>query len=85
MEFEDKKPIKRKVISDKREKFIELAEKRVNNLLLSIRLVKNLSNKNNYIYTDAQVAKITRAIDDAVRDLKNEFKSGGNSREDFKL
>lgn len=72
-------------MSDKREKFIELAEKRVNNLLLSIRLVKNLSNKNNYIYTDADVVKITKTIDEAVRDLKNEFKSGGNSKKEFKL
>ena len=55
------------------EKFIELAEKRVNNLLLSIRLVKNLSNKNNYIYTDEDVVKITMTIDEAVKDLKNEF------------
>ena len=32
----------------KRKKFVELAEKRVNKAILNMKLVGNLSNKNNY-------------------------------------
>ena len=46
----------------KEQKFIELAEKRVNVLLNNIRLVKQLSNKNNYQYSDTHVKKLFAAI-----------------------
>ena len=70
---------------DKRANFIKLAEIRVNNLINAIRLVKNLSNKNNYSYDPVQVDKILRAIKDDVKELEQEFKSGGKSKEEFKL
>ena len=38
--------------SDKERKFKELAEKRVNRALDSIRLIGNLSNRQNYSYDD---------------------------------
>ena len=70
---------------DKRANFIKLAEIRVNNLINAIRLVKNLSNKNNYSYDPDQVNKILKVIKDDVRELEQEFKSGGKSKEEFKL
>ena len=70
---------------DKRANFIKLAEIRVNNLINAIRLVKNLSNKNNYSYDPVQVDKILRVIKNDVKELEQEFKSGGKSKEEFKL
>ena len=42
----------------KREKFIELANKRVNKAINAVRLVGNLSNKSNYDYTSDDIKKI---------------------------
>ena len=70
----------------KRKKFVELAEKRVNKAILNMKLVGNLSNKNNYEYTPADVRKITQALDDAVADVKPRFRTpSGNSASTFKL
>ena len=76
---------KGKKMVDKRANFIKLAEIRVNNLINAIRLVKNLSNKNNYSYDPDQVNRILKVIKDDVRELEQEFKSGGKSKEEFKL
>jgi hypothetical protein len=58
---------------DKRHKFVEIAEKRVNRLLHEIRLVGNLSNRNNYAYEADDVAKIFGAIDTELRIVKKKF------------
>lgn len=58
---------------DKRKKFIELAEKRVNNALKQIELVGNLGNKSNYEYSEEDYQKIFRAIDEEVRKMKRRF------------
>ena len=66
---------------DKRANFIKLAEIRVNNLINAIRLVKNLSNKNNYSYDPDQVNRILKVIKDDVRELEQEFKDTvGNTK-----
>ena len=41
----------------KREKFIELAESRVKKTITNLRLIGNLSRKNNYEYTNEDVKK----------------------------
>ena len=63
-----------------REKFIELAEKRVNKTLKAIHLVGNLSNKSNYQYSDEDAQKIIRAIENEVKILKSRFESKGNDQ-----
>jgi ribosome-associated toxin RatA of RatAB toxin-antitoxin module len=60
-----------------REKFVELAEKRVFRAIKDIRLISNLSNKSNYSYTDEDVRKIIRALDVEVKKLKQRFESHG--------
>lgn len=47
---------------DKRKKFVELAEARVNRAIRDIRLIGNLSNRSAYEYTDGDSKKIFRAI-----------------------
>lgn len=60
-----------------RDKFVELAEKRVSRAIKDIRLIGNLSNKSNYSYTDEDVRKIIRALDAEVKKLKQRFESHG--------
>lgn len=58
---------------DKRQKFIELAEKRVNRVLKQLELVGNLGNQSNYEYSEQDYQNIFRAIDDEVRSMKRRF------------
>ncbi len=47
---------------DKRIKFVELAQARVEKALKTIRLIGNLTNKNNYEYEEADFNKIFTAL-----------------------
>lgn len=62
----------------KREKFVELAEKRVTRTIKDLRLIGNLSNKNNYAYTESDVQKIVNALEQEVKNLKAKFSAGGD-------
>lgn len=71
---------------NRRNKFVELADKRVNRAIKDIRLVGNLSNKSNYSYTDQDVKKILSALRNAVDDTKARFdRNAGGSDGRFKL
>jgi hypothetical protein len=56
-----------------RAKFVELAGKRVSRGLHAIRLIGNLSNRSNYDYTDEDVQKIIRALQDELNACKKRF------------
>lgn len=56
-----------------REKFIELAEKRVTRAIKDLHLIGNLSNKKNYEYDDEDAKKIIAALENAVRSVKKKF------------
>lgn len=62
-----------------RDKFVRLAESRVNSLIKTIRLLGNLSNSSNYSYTDKDVDKIFRSIEKELKDAKIRFRKGGIS------
>jgi len=69
-----------------REKFVRLAGKRVNSAIKTIRLIGNLSNRNNYTYNKSDVDKIFRAIDTEIRHAKARFRQGTITQgEEFKL
>jgi hypothetical protein len=61
-------------MSEKMHKFERLAEKRVNEAIKKLRLIGNLSNKNNYEYTDKHVKKVLEVLESEVRLLKMKFK-----------
>ena len=65
------------VRSDDRGKFVELASKRVSKALKDIQLIGNLSNRSNYDYTEADVAKIFRALQDELATCKKKFEAAG--------
>jgi hypothetical protein len=72
--------------SAKREKFVELAEKRTKNSIKAIRVIAKLGNKNAYEYTDADVNKIAKALIREVELMKARMSStGGKETVDFAL
>lgn len=57
----------------RQQKFQRLAVKRVNRVLNEIRLLGNLSNRSSYDYSDTEIWKIFKVIDEAVRHSRSRF------------
>jgi hypothetical protein len=55
-------------------RFRRLATKRMNNLLNQIRILGNLSNKSSYDYTEEEVGKMFKAIEEQLKITKTKFK-----------
>lgn len=73
-------------LSEKREKFIKLAEGRTQLALDGIRKIGNLSNKRAYEYSKDDIRKIIKALKDATSDLERKFgASNDDSSNKFKL
>jgi len=62
-------------MNKKRERFIELAEKRVQKALHNIGLIGNLSNKSAYEYNEDEINQIFRAIHKELDVAKSRFKA----------
>jgi ribosomal protein L7/L12 len=70
----------------KREKFVELAEKRTKNAIKAIRVIAKLGNKNAYDFTEADVNKIAKALGREIDALKTRMSSTGSKESvDFTL
>ncbi|OWY13515.1 hypothetical protein B6V73_17150 [Thioclava sp. JM3] len=73
-------------MTEKREKFVRLAEGRTRTALDAIRKIGNLSNKRAYEYDDQDVKKIIKALREATSDLERKFNSSSSGdTENFKL
>ncbi len=59
---------------DAREKFVELANKRVTKTIKDLRLVGNLANRRAYKYTENDAKKIVRALQREMDVLKARFR-----------
>jgi hypothetical protein len=59
------------------ERFERLAQRRVTETLRHLRLVGNLANRGNYVYTERHVKKVLDALDAELRDLKQRFRQKG--------
>ena len=68
----------------RRERFEDVAQRRTNNALNSIRLIANCANKHNYEYTRDDVQKIITALKKEVNDLQSAFNSN-QTKGEFKL
>jgi len=71
----------------KREIFVKTAEVRVNRALKHIKIIGALNDKSAYVYSDADVKKIVKALKDAVLEIETKFKEPViiNKKEKFKL
>jgi hypothetical protein len=67
------------------DKFRRLAESRVKRALNDIRLIGNLSNRNNYDYTSEEVDKIFRALDSELKQVRARFLEGARRESEFHL
>ena len=62
---------------DKRAKFIQLANNRVNRAINDLRLIGNLSNRAAYEYSDDDAKKIIRALQRELDVLRSRFNDNG--------
>lgn len=73
-------------MSRKRDKFVELANNRVNRAIKDIRLIGNLSNKSAYEFTDEDIRKIFKTLQRELESSRSRFSdSDGRSDADFRL
>lgn len=69
----------------KRERFIKIAENRTNNIISTLKLLGNCSNKSNYDYTDEEVKKIFSAIEQELKRTKMRFYEAKTKKKEFSL
>lgn len=60
-------------MEDKREKFVRLANQRVNKALDQLRLVGNLGNRSAYDYTEDDAKKIVKALQKSLDEAKGKL------------
>lgn len=73
------------LLPNKREKFIELAEKRVNNALKQIELIGNLSNTSAYEYNEDDVQTIINTLKTSLKEMEAKFNTIGKKGKRFTL
>lgn len=61
-------------IETRNNRFKRLAQKRTNEVIEKLRILGNLSNKSSYGYSEVEVNKIFKAIEDQLRTVKSRFK-----------
>ena len=70
----------------KRQRFVNLAEARVSRALQAIRVIGNLSNRNNYEYTEDDVRKIVKALNAELEAMQARFRTPeSKARPEFTL
>lgn len=80
------KKVATKSISEKREKFVQIAESRTANAMRAIRVIGKLGNKSHYDYSEADVKKIVSALNREVDALKARMgEKSGRDEVEFKL
>ena len=72
-------------ISLKRDRFVRIVEKRVNNILKNLDSLSNCSNKRNYEYSQNDVKKIFTEIEKKVKEIKIKFDESPSNSNHFRL
>ena len=74
-----------KITTAKRERFVRVVEKRVNNILKNLDSLGNCSNTRNYEYTKEDIRKIFHEIDKKIKETKLKFDDTTSGKQKFKL
>jgi len=69
----------------KRDRFVRIAERRVNKIIDNLDLLGKCSNRRNYEYSEEEVRKIFREIERKVKEIKLQFQGGARNKGKFKL
>ena len=72
-------------VETKREKFIRIVERRVNNILSNLESLGKCSNRKNYEYTEADVSKIFSEIEKKIKDIKLLYSNSNKKKKRFEL
>jgi hypothetical protein len=75
--------MKRQTFTNSRDRFKTLAENRTNKILSAINVLSHCSNRAIYEFTDDEVERIFRVIDEAINEARIKFKKKEKIR--FKL
>lgn len=79
-------PKVKQVSTEKRQKFVQLAESRTVNAIRAIRVIGKLGNKSHYQYDEADVKKIVAALSKEIDALKARLlDTTGKATVEFKL
>lgn len=70
---------------EKIDRFRRLASQRTNNVLKTIQVLGNCSNKSTYSYTPEEINKIFAEIDRKLKDTKALFRVNKNEKKEFRL
>jgi DNA polymerase IIIc chi subunit len=70
-------------MDEKRERFLRIAEQRTNKAIKIIRLIGNTSDRKNYTYTEEEVNKIFKVLEQELKEARVRFKKIDNDK--FKL
>ena len=70
-----------------REKFVRLAEQRVNKCIKMLDLIGNLSNRTNYSYSEEDVVKIIKSLQNKIKQVESRFEYSvkNTDKNNFKL
>lgn len=60
-------------MNKRRDRFIRVGERRVNNALKAISLIGNLSNKGNYEYSQSEIKRIEKALKEELFKAMSKF------------
>ena len=69
----------------KRDRFVRIAERRVNKIIDNLDLLVKCSNTRNYEYSQEEVRKIFREIEHKVREIKLQFQGQSRNKGRFRL
>lgn len=71
---------------EKADKFVNLANRRVNKAIKDLRLIANLGNRSHYAYDATQARKIVKALQKEVDAVKSALLDGtGGGSDEFRL
>lgn len=63
-------------MNERRDRFVNLAEKRVTRAIKDLKLIGNLANRSNYSYDQKDAEKIIAALESELKLLKRRFENG---------
>ena len=66
---------------NRRNKFVEIAERRTVNAIRAIRVIGNLSNRSYYEYNEKDVKQILSALGKEIETLRNRLSNSKNSED----
>ena len=68
-----------------RDRFLRIAERRVNKIIDDLDLLGKCSNRRNYEYSEAEVRKIFREIERKIKETRLQFQGSNEKQRRFKL